>query len=175
METFNKYFGIIYDLRTITIFSATMSTLLFCGLLGLLPHSWDMIWAIIGVILVTMYYIWFLRYIIVGIESSGDKMWMLPILYICLTVLIAMMFATLVLGVDGITIMGVDSIKEEMFVTFYYCLMTITTVGYGDISPTTNIGYLLSMAMSLIGTANMICFIALIMEKLTSVSCRRVD
>jgi hypothetical protein len=54
----------------------------------------------------------------------------------------------------------------QFFNAYYYTVMTLTTVGYGEFTPVGFNGKLLSIFTSVLGTAHMVIFISLILGKL---------
>ena len=49
----------------------------------------------------------------------------------------------------------------------YYEIITFTTVGYGDIIPTTDQGKLLAICTALLGSTHGVTFVALVLQALT--------
>jgi voltage-gated potassium channel Kch len=51
--------------------------------------------------------------------------------------------------------------------SFYYEIITFTTVGYGDIIPATPQGKLLAICTALLGATHGVTFVALVLQALT--------
>lgn len=55
---------------------------------------------------------------------------------------------------------GVNQNLHGLLDAFYFCMSTMTGVGYGDIAPVTAAGKLLSIGLMLVGTALYVSFVA---------------
>lgn len=87
------------------------------------------------------------------------EIWTIPISYVMFLIVIGILFSLVIysLGVmDGVG--GFD--------VFYFSVITLTSVGYGDVTPESYSGKILSIAMSLIGTVHMIMYIAILLRRL---------
>lgn len=87
------------------------------------------------------------------------QVWHIPFLYAVFIMFLACAFTTIIIGLGFLN-------EREFIKVLYFCVMTLTTVGYGDISPYNPAGYVISISMSLIGTLHMIMFIGVILAKL---------
>ena len=96
------------------------------------------------------------------IEIHINNLWQAGMLYIASTILISIVFI--------ISLANRSSMPEvEGFIdTLYFCIVTVTTLGYGDITPKGDYARIIACAMSLIGTTNMIILIAIVSAKLKS-------
>lgn len=62
---------------------------------------------------------------------------------------------------------GVNRMVGGVLDCFYFCMSTMTGVGYGDIAPVTPGGKLLSIGLMLVGTALYVCFVGTVAAALT--------
>ena len=119
-----------------------------------------------GVIAVS--YIWFLNFLRKYLNEEKDRFWLVPVMYSFMVIVIAGLFSLLV-GDIGRLYLAEKMTGDVWLIHFYYCVMSLTTVGYGDVRPIGESGYILSIYMSLIGTVHMLMFIVMLMEKLKQV------
>jgi Ion channel len=56
--------------------------------------------------------------------------------------------------------------SRQMIDYFYYEVITFTTVGYGDITPTTVQGKILAMCTALLGATHGVTFVAIVLSAL---------
>ena len=59
---------------------------------------------------------------------------------------------------------GVNPLVDERMDAIWWAFTTVTTVGFGDIVPTTFLGRLIGIALMLMGTSLFACYVALISE-----------
>lgn len=80
-----------------------------------------------------------------ALKNSRPKI----LIFMTFVVVIVCIFGSLMYIVEGPTNDKFDSIPRSM----YWAIVTMTTVGYGDISPTTNLGQFISALIMLLGYA----------------------
>ncbi|WP_162097776.1 potassium channel family protein, partial [Vibrio anguillarum] len=88
---------------------------------------------------------------------------MVPTIYITMLVIVGVLFSTILLGMNSFLNTGK---YIPAFKYFYYCIISLTSVGYGDLSPGNDADRIVAIAMSLVGTLHMIIFISVIVSKL---------
>lgn len=59
--------------------------------------------------------------------------------------------------------------------SLYWALITITTVGYGDITPVTIPGKILAMAMIVTGTGLFLCYVALLTSAFVNIEVDHIE
>ena len=107
-------------------------------------------------------YIFTYKFILQHFTDTQDKQWLMPVVYSAFTILLALAYL--------MPVMWLEVVKTDMkvFEAFYFSIMTLTTVGYGDLSPAGKAGQALSISMSIVGTLNMIALISTLVGKLES-------
>jgi len=85
------------------------------------------------------------KIIILALRQSAPKI----LVFLFFIVIIVMVFGSVMYVVEGATNPKFSSIPESI----YWAIVTLTTVGYGDISPTTPLGKFLASAIMIIGYA----------------------
>ena len=105
-------------------------------------------------------YIFTYKSILQNFTDTQERQWLLPVVYSVFTVLLALTYS--------MPVMWLEVVKTDMkeFEAFYFSIMTLTTVGYGDMSPTGKAGQALSISMSIVGTLNMIALISTLVGNL---------
>lgn len=95
-----------------------------------------------------------------NLSDVESKLWIAPLLYSVILILMSMFYCIPVMLLDG-----VDG-NFGTFESFYFCLITLTTVGYGEFHPSGYTGQILSSSMALVGTIHMIMFISILVSNL---------
>ncbi|MGB1247386.1 MAG: ion transporter [Chitinophagales bacterium] len=80
-----------------------------------------------------------------ALKSSFKKI----LVFLGFVIIIIMIFGTLMYGIEG----GKNSGFTNIPVSIYWAIVTVTTVGYGDIAPVTPLGQFLSACLMIIGYA----------------------
>lgn len=83
--------------------------------------------------------------IIESLKASKEKI----SVFVLVILLLTFVFGAIMYFVEGRTNPGFDNIPRSI----YWCVVTLTTVGYGDISPITPIGQFLSSLLMIFGYA----------------------
>jgi hypothetical protein len=95
-------------------------------------------------------------------DINTDNLWQAGFLYIASAILLSIVFVISLTNSNAIP--GTESFID----IFYFCIVTLTTLGYGDMTPKGDYAKIIACAMSLIGTTNMIILIAVVSAKLKS-------
>lgn len=111
-------------------------------------------------VLIFSSYIYTLKLFIQNFSDLKDKLWVVPLIYSAMLVFLSIFFSMPVMWLEG------TNIKTGIFEAFYYCLITLTTVGYGEFHPAGYRGQILSSSMALVGTTHMIMFISILVSNL---------
>lgn len=85
------------------------------------------------------------KIILQALKQSAPKI----LVFLFFIVILVMVFGSVMYVVEGATNPKFSSIPESI----YWAIVTLTTVGYGDISPTTTLGKFLASAVMIIGYA----------------------
>jgi voltage-gated potassium channel len=83
------------------------------------------------------------RVILAAMRNSGPKI----AVFILFVLLLVTIFGSIMYLVEGGTNEGFDSIPRSI----YWAIVTLTTVGYGDISPVTSFGQFIAAAIMILG------------------------
>jgi voltage-gated potassium channel len=83
------------------------------------------------------------KIIVIALRKSGPKI----AIFMLFILLLVIIFGSVIYLVEGGSNSGFDSISRSV----YWAIVTITTVGYGDISPATNLGQFLAAFVMLLG------------------------
>ncbi len=125
-------------------------------------------YALVSSVLIIAHYI----YIVFRLETTLSKahrfdMLMVPFIYMLMLVIIATLFSISLTSINSFLDTG-KSISS--FDYFYYCMISLTSVGYGDLSPGTTADKIFAISMSLLGTLHMVMFISVVVGKLTTLA-----
>ncbi len=85
------------------------------------------------------------RVLLAALRASSSKI----LIFLMSVLLIVCVFGTIMYLVEGPVNTSFDSIPRSI----YWCIVTVTTVGYGDISPVTNTGQFLASVLMICGYA----------------------
>lgn len=146
-----------------------LPVLLTMGAIVLLSYIDDKeIYSFLTSLIVGAYYI-YIFYFIQNKLSYRHKldMIMVPTIYIMMLLIVGILFSTILLSMNSFLNTGN---YIPLFKYFYYCIISLTSVGYGDLSPGNDADRVVAIAMSLIGTLHMIIFISVIVSKLNLAS-----
>ena len=69
---------------------------------------------------------------------------------------------------------GTNPLIDEKMDAIWWAFTTVTTVGFGDIVPTTFLGRILGIFLMLIGTALFACYVALISDFYLTIELKKV-
>lgn len=83
------------------------------------------------------------RLIIESLKASKEKIFV----FLFVVILATFSFGAIMYFVEGVKNPGFDSIPRSI----YWCIVTLTTVGYGDISPVTPLGQFLASLLMILG------------------------
>lgn len=92
--------------------------------------------------------------------DGSYKILVVPLIYCIFLIIIGLMYSVPVLFLDTV------KTNVSAFEAFYFCIITLTTVGYGELSPLNFAGQALSISMALVGRVHMIMFISLLISRL---------
>lgn len=85
------------------------------------------------------------RIILESLRASRDKI----LVFVFAVLLLTVVFGAVMYFVEGNTNAGFDNIPRSI----YWCIVTMTTVGYGDISPQTAVGQFFASMIMILGYA----------------------
>lgn len=134
--------------------------LLFCTISAWIPAEYYKPYATFVSILIFSSYIYTLKLLKENFFDVESKLWMIPLLYSATLITFSLFYCLPVILFDAV------KINIGIFEAFYYCLITLTTVGYGDLHPSGYTGQILSSSMALVGTTHMIMFISILVSNL---------
>tara|TARA_R110002012_G_scaffold244793_1_gene419759 strand:- start:716 stop:1174 length:459 start_codon:yes stop_codon:yes gene_type:complete len=118
---------------------------------------------IISLLVIGASYLLIIYFIDKLLEAHRKQYWQVPILYCALTLYLSMLF---------VVVMKISDVKiniSDLPTTFdylYFAVISMTSVGYGDVTATTEIGKKISIAMALLGSAHMLVSVTLFIDKL---------
>jgi voltage-gated potassium channel len=131
--------------------------LAFCSMSYFLSYDF---YAVFISVLIFSAYIFNLKLFDNNFTDKSEKLWAVPLLYCIVLILVSLVYAIPVLFFNAI------KPSATAFESFYFCIITLTTVGYGELSPNNFSGQVLSISMALVGTVHMIMFISILISKL---------
>jgi len=133
---------------------------IFCAISVWIPAGCYELYATFTSILIFSLYIYTLKLLNENFSDVESKLWMAPLLYSVILIIFSMLY--------GLPVMFLEAVKLNIgtFEAFYYCLITLTTVGYGELHPAGYSGQILSASMALVGTTHMIMFISILVSNL---------
>ena len=97
------------------------------------------------------------------LKATRAEFWKIPLLYVSLTVYLAMVF---VMVLTQFEVSLHDTKVMGTYDYLYFAIITLTSVGYGDLTPQNDIGQQISIAMALIGSGHMLVSVALLLDKI---------
>ncbi|WP_167496043.1 potassium channel family protein [Shewanella polaris] len=97
------------------------------------------------------------------LKATRAEFWQIPLLYVSLTVYLAMVF---VMVLTQFEVSLHDTKVMGTYDYLYFAIITLTSVGYGDLTPQNDIGQQISIAMALIGSGHMLVSVALLLDKI---------
>ncbi|HHF2903022.1 TPA: potassium channel family protein [Vibrio diabolicus] len=116
---------------------------------------------VIGVSILAVY-VYLISYLYFNLEVQSHHFWQVPVFYVFLMIAISYAFVPVLYEYK-------ESFAPEMilddFDAFYFAVITLTSVGYGEVHPIDNQGKVISISMALIGSIHMIIFVALLFER----------
>ena len=108
-------------------------------------------------------YIYILNFLRENIEIEENKYWQIPLFYIFVLMMLALAFVPMVYMAKESFIIG--GITSE-FDAFYFNIITLSSVGYGELHPINMAGKIISISMAVLGSLHMIVFLSLLLDKL---------
>ncbi|WED28119.1 potassium channel family protein [Vibrio sp. DW001] len=123
------------------------------------------VYALTSACMIFIYYVFtFFR-----LESTLSKthrydMAMIPVVYVLVLIIVAALFSFPFIMTNAFLNTGK---YISSFDIFYYCMISLTSVGYGDLSPVSTAERILAIGMSLVGTLHMVMFISVLVGKLS--------
>ncbi|EJG1621238.1 potassium channel family protein [Vibrio parahaemolyticus] len=110
-----------------------------------------------------VFYVYLLNFMHNNLELEHKKFWQLPCFYVFVMVVLSLAFVPFVVAHKEAFYAG--SITGDLD-AFYFGIISLTSVGFGEIHPVDNVGKIISIAMALLGSVHMIIFIALLYDRL---------
>jgi voltage-gated potassium channel len=99
------------------------------------------------------------------LEAHRKQFWQVPLIYAALTFYLAALFVT---SMSFLHIPLIDVPNPTSFDYLYFSIITMTSVGYGDLTPISEKGKIVSLAMSIIGSGHMLVSVVLFIDKVKS-------
>ena len=134
--------------------------LIFCAISVGIPAGYYEFYASFTSILIFSLYIYTLKLLNENFSDAESKLWMVPLLYSAILITFSMLYSLPVMFLEAV------KLNIGIFEAFYYCLITLTTVGYGELHPAGYKGQILSASLALVGTTHMLLFISLLVSNL---------
>lgn len=134
--------------------------LLFCTISAWIPAGYHDYYATFLGVLIFFSYIYNLKLLTENFSDVDSKLWITPLLYSATLTLFSLFYSLPVILLDAV------KFNIGNFEAFYYCLITLTTVGYGELHPAGYKGQMLASSMALVGTTHMIMFISILVSNL---------
>jgi potassium channel LctB len=134
--------------------------LVFCAISAWIPAEYYKLYGTFVSVLIFSSYIYTLKLLNENFSDIESNLWMVPLLYSVILIIFSLFYCLPVMLLDGV------KVNIGAFESFYYCLITLTTVGYGELHPSGYTGQILSSSMALVGTTHMIMFISILVSNL---------
>ncbi|EIU6780227.1 two pore domain potassium channel family protein [Vibrio parahaemolyticus] len=106
------------------------------------------------------------------LKVNKYEFWLIPLVYLATTVYIAVLFT---IALTHINASLHKEITPTAFDYFYFSVISLTSVGYGDFTPQSVSEKLVAITMALVGTAHMVVFVALIMSKISEANSKNAS
>ncbi len=97
-------------------------------------------------------------------KSHKYDMALIPVIYLLFLILLAGLFAFCLGAMNSFLNTGT---AMSVFEYFYYCVISLTSVGYGDVLPITSADKVFAITMALVGTLHMIIFVSVLVGKVS--------
>jgi hypothetical protein len=105
-------------------------------------------------------YIYTLKRLSSFLEVGKDEVYLIPIAYFFMTFILASYFSIIISNIKLIEC-------YDFFNSFYFSVISLTTVGYGDFSPVNNLGKIVAMEIAVLAVIHTSVFIAMLFTKLS--------
>lgn len=105
-------------------------------------------------------YLYSLMSMVRNLIIKESEIFMIPIVYILMVIIFAIHFAKINSSLNLVA-------YKDWFDCFYYSIISMTTVGYGEIIPTDTVGKIVSIEMALLGVVHTGVFISVLFYKLS--------
>lgn len=119
-------------------------------------------YAIMSLISIGCSYLAIIYFIDKYIQAHRKQFWQVPLIYAALTFYLAVLFT-------GTMILLEVPLKDIPYPTdfdyLYFSIITMTSVGYGDVTPVSEVGKIISIAISIIGSGHMLVSVTLFIDK----------
>ncbi|MCS0305192.1 ion channel [Vibrio diabolicus] len=109
-------------------------------------------------------YVYLLNFLYRNLEVESKQFWQIPCFFVFVMFFLSIMFMPLIVEVsDAFN----DGNVKNAFDAIYFGIISLTSVGYGDIHPINTVGKIISITMSVLGSIHTIMFIALVIDRIT--------
>ncbi|MGF1684966.1 ion channel [Photobacterium minamisatsumaniensis] len=114
-----------------------------------------------GIILLYIFLYWELSFKLQVIKRT--ELALIPVIYIAALIVLALLFSFCLMVMNSFLNTGQWVPQLDYF---YYTIISLTSVGYGDFTPNSSSEKILSIGMALTGTLHMIIFVSTLVGKL---------
>lgn len=151
------------SIKRATLFSAILAILTV--ILVLITHNLNLTisFAFIGLI-----YTIFIVIIDKHLVTRGNEIWIVPLVYSLMTIYFALLIAKVLIEFS-VNIGEINpGVPSEYLDYTYFTLITMLSVGYGDLSPEKSSDQIVAMIIAMFGSAHMLVSVALFFSKINN-------